>query len=130
MLMMAGLECRDSFETALKQDDQPQPLMTQDRTSSAVRGPLWTFKLNIRLLSISIDALLLIIVSVLAAGSSHDITPVIAFGPLVSRSQCVYAFTYLYFSSARYHSDMELHSHCAAMDHKTSEPQSIDTYVL
>ena len=83
-LTMAGLEYRDSFETALKQDDQPQPLMTQDRASSAVRGPLWTVKLNIRLLSISIDALLLIIVSVLAAGSSHDITPVIAFGPLVS----------------------------------------------
>ncbi|KAH7189059.1 uncharacterized protein B0J16DRAFT_338716 [Fusarium flagelliforme] len=80
---MAGLEYRDSFETALKQDDQPQPVMTQDRASSAVRGPLWTVKLNIRLLSISIDALLLIIVPVLAAGSSHDITPVIAFGPLL-----------------------------------------------
>lgn len=85
-LAMVGLEYRDSFETALKQDDQPQPLMTQDRASSAARGPLWTVKLNIRLLSISIDALLLIIASLLAAGSSHDITPVIAFGPLVSHS--------------------------------------------
>lgn len=89
---MAGPEYRDGLETTLKQDHQPQPLMNQDRTSSAVRGPLWTVKLNIRLLSISIDALLLIIVSVLAAGSSHDITPVIAFGPLVSRSSMRFLF--------------------------------------
>lgn len=80
---MPELEYYDSFDTASKQDDQPQPLMTRDRDASAVRGPLWTVKLNIRLLSVSIDALLLIIVSVLAAGS-NDKTPVIAFGPLVS----------------------------------------------
>ncbi|KAJ4249427.1 hypothetical protein NW762_012281 [Fusarium torreyae] len=63
---------------------QPQPLTSQDRasSSSSVRGPLWTAKLNLRLLSISISTLLLIIVFSLLFGSSNDAAPIIMFGPI------------------------------------------------
>ncbi|KAJ4315016.1 hypothetical protein N0V84_008586 [Fusarium piperis] len=53
--------------------------MTSARFSS---GPLWAAKLNLRLLSISFDAVLLITVLSLIAGSSDDVTSIILFGPL------------------------------------------------
>ncbi|KAM0554206.1 hypothetical protein ACHAPJ_007008 [Fusarium lateritium] len=63
---------------------QPQPLTSQDGTSSSVKGPLWTAKLNLRLLSISISTLLLIIVFSLLFGSSNDAAPIIMFGPITA----------------------------------------------
>ncbi|KAM0336874.1 hypothetical protein ACHAPQ_003686 [Fusarium lateritium] len=64
--------------------NQPQPMTIQDGTSPSINDPLWAVKINLRVLSISIDTLLLIIVCILAAGSSNDTAPVVIFGPLTT----------------------------------------------
>jgi hypothetical protein len=89
---MAGPQYHDQVEptkdsTPTHQDEplnQPQPMTVQDKTDSSINDPLWTVKINLRVLSVSIDTLLLIIICILAAGSSNDTAPVAFFGPLVS----------------------------------------------
>lgn len=68
------------FEQDGQNFHQTNSPMTSERFSS---GPLWAAKLNLRLLSISFDAVLLITVLSLIAGSSSDATTIILFGPLV-----------------------------------------------
>ncbi|KAJ4170386.1 hypothetical protein NW754_006523 [Fusarium falciforme] len=67
------------FEQDGQNFHQTNSPMTSERFSS---GPLWAAKLNLRLLSISFDAVLLITVLTLIAGSSPDATTIILFGPL------------------------------------------------
>lgn len=89
---MAGPQYTDEVEstkdsTPTHQDEplnQPQPMTVQDKTDSSINDPLWTLKINVRVLSISIDTLLLIIICILAAGSTDDTAPVAIFGPVVS----------------------------------------------
>ncbi|KAG5655871.1 hypothetical protein KAF25_000791 [Fusarium avenaceum] len=89
---MAGPQYTDEVEstkdsTPTHQDEplnQPQPMTVQDKTDSSINDPLWTVKINLRVLSISIDTLLLIIISVLAAGSTNDTAPVAIFGPVTT----------------------------------------------
>ncbi|KAF4988544.1 hypothetical protein FDECE_14993 [Fusarium decemcellulare] len=61
--------------------DQPQkPSMSVDR--QPLTGPVWAAKLNLRLLSLSFDTVLLLIVFTLIAGSGNDSTIIALFGPL------------------------------------------------
>ncbi|SPJ73290.1 uncharacterized protein FTOL_03020 [Fusarium torulosum] len=77
---MAGPQYHDQDEPL----NQPQPMTVQDKTDSSINDPLWTAKINLRVLSISIDTLLLIIICILATGSSNDTAPVVFFGPLTT----------------------------------------------
>ncbi|KAM0346122.1 hypothetical protein ACHAPU_005892 [Fusarium lateritium] len=61
-------------------------MTVEDKDNSYADDPLWTVKLNLRVLSISLDTLLLIIICVLAVGSSNDAAPIILFGPLTTIS--------------------------------------------
>ncbi|CAJ0554079.1 Ff.00g125910.m01.CDS01 [Fusarium sp. VM40] len=89
---MAGPQYTDEVEstkdsTPTHQDEplnQPQPMTVQDKTDSSINDPLWTLKINVRVLSISIDTLLLIIICILAAGSTDDTAPVAIFGPVTT----------------------------------------------
>ncbi|KAF4446389.1 hypothetical protein F53441_9957 [Fusarium austroafricanum] len=72
--------------------DQPQSLTVQDATASPVKDRIWTVRLNLRLFSISVDAILLIIVCFLASGSDNDTTPIIFFG-LLTTLALIWSFT-------------------------------------
>ncbi|EXK76626.1 hypothetical protein FOQG_18639 [Fusarium oxysporum f. sp. raphani 54005] len=63
---------------------QPQALIAPERAEPSIKGPLWMAKLNLRLLSMSIDTILLIIVFALAAGSRNNTAAIILFGPLAA----------------------------------------------
>ncbi|EWG47923.1 hypothetical protein FVEG_16211 [Fusarium verticillioides 7600] len=92
-LTMAGPQYHDDFDSTPKQgstptQDQPldqpkeqiQPLSTHDTSSLPAKGHIWKARLNLRLFSICVDALLLVIVSLLASNSSDGTTSIIAFG--------------------------------------------------
>ncbi|KAF5669828.1 dityrosine transporter [Fusarium heterosporum] len=76
---------KDSTPTHQDQPlNQPQPMTVEDKDNSYTDDPIWTIKLNLRVLSISIDTLLLIIICILAAGSGNDTAPIVLFGPLTA----------------------------------------------
>lgn len=105
-------------------------MIVQDKTDSSINDPLWTVKINLRVLSISIDTLLLIIISVLAAGSTNDTAPVAIFGPVVSL-QLSLILSFINRDILDYCcSDMELHRLCISLDQATSQLQSLYTHVL
>ncbi|KAF4998495.1 hypothetical protein FGRMN_3114 [Fusarium graminum] len=78
-----GWHPRREKVVALQVEDE-EPMRVKDKDSSNTDDPIWTIKLNLRVLSISIDTLLLIIICILAAGSSNDTVPIVLFGPLTT----------------------------------------------
>lgn len=102
-LTMAGPQYHDGFDSTPKQgstptQDQPldrpqeqlQPLSAHDTSSFPAKDYIWKARLNLRLFSICVDALLLVIVSLLASNSSDGTTSIIVFGVFV----CTYLFSW------------------------------------
>lgn len=93
---MAGPQYHDDFDSAPKQSstpsqDQPldrpreqaQPLSAHDTSSLPAKDYKLKARLNLRLFSICVDALLLVIVSLLASSSSDGTISIIFFGLFV-----------------------------------------------
>ncbi|KAI1026173.1 hypothetical protein LB504_011345 [Fusarium proliferatum] len=91
-LTMAGPQYRDDFDSTPKQastptQDQPldrsqevQPLSAHDTSSLPAKDHIQKARFNLRLFSICVDALLLVIVSLLASSSSDGTISIIFFG--------------------------------------------------
>ncbi|EXM35899.1 hypothetical protein V3481_005420 [Fusarium oxysporum f. sp. vasinfectum] len=96
-LTMAGPQYHDDFDSTPKQgstptQDQPldqpleqvQPLSAHDTSSLPAKDHIWKARLNLRLFSICVDALLLVIVSLLASSSSDGTISIIFFGVITT----------------------------------------------
>ncbi|KAI1047968.1 hypothetical protein LB506_002263 [Fusarium annulatum] len=115
-LTMAGPQY-DDFDSAPKQSptpsqDQPldrpgeqvQPLSAHDTSSLPAKDHIQNARLNLRLFSICVDALLLIIISLLASSSSDGTISVIFFG-VVATLALIWNFAdSIHLWTRRYHS--------------------------
>ncbi|KAF5570785.1 hypothetical protein FPHYL_974 [Fusarium phyllophilum] len=114
---MAGPQYHDDFDSTPKQgsaptQDQPlyppreqvQPPSAHDTSSLPAKDHIWKARLNLRLFSICVDALLLVIVSLLASSSSDGTISIIFFG-VVTTLALIWNFAdSIHLWTRRYHS--------------------------
>ncbi|KAF4959815.1 hypothetical protein FGADI_1318 [Fusarium gaditjirri] len=114
---MAGPQYHDDFDSAPKQgstptQDQPldqpqeqvQPLSAHDTSSFPAKDHIWKARLNLRLFSICVDALLLVIVSFLASSSSDGTFSIIFFGVITTLALIWNFADSIHLWARRYHS--------------------------
>ncbi|KAI7768864.1 hypothetical protein LZL87_000411 [Fusarium oxysporum] len=114
---MAGPQYHDDFDSTPKQgstptQDQPldqpqeqvQPLPGHDTSSLPAKDHIWKARLNLRLFSICVDALLLVIVSLLASSLSDGTISIIFFGVITTLALIWNFADSIHLWTRRYHS--------------------------